>query len=88
MQFRHELADYVWDQLAEDYIPYRFVDPEKIDERSFIETELDTFIGNFRANSIVDGVTDESWEAYKSQLESLQYADWIQWYQDYYDGTL
>lgn len=88
--FRLEMADYVWDQLAadENYMPYRFVDPSQIDERSFMETELGHLLGNFRANSIMDGVTDESWEAYKSQLEDLQYYDWIQWYQDYYDGTL
>lgn len=85
---RTEYVDSVWDQLGTEFLPYRFVDPAQIDERSFIETELKTYAANFRATSIMDGVTDESWEAYKSQLEALQYYDWIQWYQDYYDGTL
>lgn len=85
---RSVYVDTVSDQLGTEFIPYRFVDPDKVDERSFIETELKTYAANFRATSITDGVTDESWEAYKGQLEALQYYDWIQWYQNYCDGTL
>lgn len=85
---RSVYVDTVSDQLGTEFIPYRFVDPDKVDERSFIATELKTYAANFRATSITDGVTDESWEAYKGQLEALQYYDWIQWYQNYCDGTL
>lgn len=83
---REEYVGEIWDQLATEYMPTRFVDPEKIDERTFMETELTELISNFRANSIIDGIDDASWDSYVSQLESLQYYDWIQWYQDYLDG--
>ena len=83
---REKYVGEIWEQLATEYMPIRFVDPEKIDERTFMETELIELISNFRANSIIDGIDDASWDSYVSQLEALQYYDWIQWYQDYLDG--
>ena len=83
---REQYVGEVWDQLATEYIPDRFVDPAKIDERTFMETELSEYIANFRANSIINGVDDAAWDAYVKQLDTLQYPAWIQWYQDYVDG--
>lgn len=40
------------------------------------------------ANSVLYGVTDESWESYLTDLETYGYYDWIEWYQKYVDGTL
>ena len=83
---REQYVGEVWDQLATEYIPNRFVDSAKIDERTFMETELSEYIANFRANSILNGVDDAGWDAYVKQLDALQYPAWIQWYQDYVDG--
>lgn len=83
---REQYVGEVWDQLATEYIPIRFVDPAKIDERTFMETELSEYIANFRANSVLNGVDDAAWDAYVKQLDALQYPAWIQWYQDYVDG--
>ena len=84
--YRIDSVDQVWDQLATEYTPSRFVDGEKTDERTFMEIELTPYVDNFIATSIVDGIDDAKWEAHLSQLEALQYYDWIQWYQDYTDG--
>lgn len=83
---REQYVGEVWDQLATEYLPIRFVDPAKIDERTFMETELSEYIANFRANSVLNGVDDAAWDAYVKQLDALQYPAWIQWYQDYVDG--
>lgn len=83
---REQYVGEVWDQLATEYVPFRFVDPAKVDERTFMETELSEYIANFRANSILNGVDDAAWDAYVKQLDALQYPAWIQWYQDYVDG--
>lgn len=83
---RIQCVEEIWDQLATEYMPLRFVDPAKIDERTFMETELSEYIANFRANSIINGVDDAAWDAYVKQLDALQYPAWIQWYQDYVDG--
>lgn len=72
---------------VENQIPSRFVDPEKTNERTFMETELFTYIQNFTATSIIDGLDDNSWNAYLNQLDALQYSDWLQWYQDLLDGV-
>ena len=83
---REQYVGEVWDQLATEYVPFRFVDPAKVDERTFMETELSEYIANFRANSIINGVDDAAWDEYVKQLDALQYPAWIQWYQDYVDG--
>lgn len=83
---REQYVGEVWDQLATEYVPFRFVDLAKVDERTFMETELSEYIANFRANSILNGVDDAAWDAYVKQLDALQYPAWIQWYQDYVDG--
>lgn len=59
-----------------------------MEERTFIETDLLALIGTYMANSVLYGVTDESWESYLTDLETYGYYDWIEWYQKYVDGTL
>lgn len=72
----------------ETFSTKKFVEPEKLDERDFIETELDTYLSNFISTSIIEGVTDASWAAHLEQLKTVQYYEWLEWYQNYIDGTL
>lgn len=72
----------------ENQMPQGYVSPEAIDDRSFIETDLFAYIRQFRSQAILDGLTDADWDAYCTRLESLQYNAWLQWYQDFLDGTL
>ncbi len=78
-------ADYV---AKENQLPQIYVSSEAIEERSFIETDLTDYIKQFRAQAIMEGVTDDEWTAYCQRLEDLQYSTWLQWYQDYIDGNL
>ena len=50
-----------------------------------METELFTYIGNFIATSVLNGVDDASWNNHLEQLKTYQYYEWLQWYQDYLD---
>ena len=86
--YRDSMVDEVWDYLQTEYIPLRMVDTAELDERTFIENDLFEYLKNFTASSIMGGVDDAAWESHLSQLETLQYYDWIQWYQDYIDGNL
>ena len=70
---------------VERQLPLRFVAPEKTSERTFMETELFTYIGNFIATSVLNGVDDASWNNHLEQLKTYQYYEWLQWYQDYLD---
>lgn len=88
------LRDQMVEQVNEYYIPKSgqlpqiYVTPEAIDDRTFIETDLLAYLRQFRAQAIMDGFTDADWDAYCKQLEALNYAGWLQWYQDYIDGNL
>ena len=72
----------------DEYIPTRMVDPLLVEERTFIEADLFPMISSFMATSVVDGVTDASWENYLSDLKTYQYYEWIEWYQNYLDNKL
>ena len=87
--WRKSMVDAVYDMIpTETFSTKKFVDPEKLDERDFIETELDTYISNFVSTSIIEGVTDATWAAHLEQLKTVQYYEWLEWYQKYIDGTL
>ena len=88
------LRDSMVDQVSEYYLPKEdqmpqtYISPEAIEERTFIETDLFAYIKQFRAQAVTDGITDAQWEEYLSKLDGYKYQDWLQWYQDFYDGTL
>ena len=52
------------------------------------KTDLFAYIKQFRAQAIMNGFTDAEWDAYVERLDQLQYQEWLQWYQDMYDGHL
>lgn len=86
--WRKSMVDAVYDMLpTESFSTKKFVEPEKLEERDFIEEELDAYISNFVSTSIIEGVTDDSWAAHLEQLKAVQYYEWLDWYQNYVDGA-
>lgn len=83
---RNKMVDEVFDMLPEEDVPVRIGDVDKVNERTFIEIELFNYLGNFVATSIVEGVTDESWQTHLDTLDALQYNEWIDWWQGFVDG--
>ena len=81
------LTDYYREYLQDEYVPVRIAPLDKTDERKMIETDLTSYINNYIATSVIEGVTDDSWDEYVSGLEAYGYYDWIQWYQDLCDGV-
>jgi len=69
--------------LPEDPWPTKIVDASKIEDRAFIEVELFDQAYALMVDLIMEGVTDESWEKFQSDLDTLGYGEWIQWWQDY-----
>lgn len=72
----------------ENQLPPIYVTTEATDERSFMETDLFAEAKKFRAQAVMNGFTDDEWNAYVKRMEDLRYNDWLQWYQDYMDGNL
>lgn len=83
---QNEILDMLDPYLPKEYMPRRIIDPDRTLQRTQIEVELMTYINNFVTNSVVNGITDKTWDAYVTGLEGVGYYDWIQWQQDYYDG--
>ena len=71
---------------AENYINI-FEDADTSARRSELFTEILAQVQTFTADAVVNGVTDESWQAYLSALESLGVEEYTQMWQDYYDRT-
>lgn len=71
--------------FKKEFLPVRFAPQEKVDERARIETDLRTYMKNFIASSIVNGIDDAKWKAHLAQLEKLNIKGWIQWNQDLID---
>ena len=88
------LRDQMVAAVDKDYVPksgqlpQSYVSPEAIDERAFIETDLKSYIKQFRSQAIMDGFDDAAWDAYCKRLDDLHYPAWLQWYQDFMDGNL
>ena len=87
---RYEMVNEVRDMMIDysDYLPSRFVDPLAAEERAFIEADLFDYVKNFGAESMKNGVTDESWNEYLGKLKEYQYYEWLDWYQRYLDGEI
>ena len=58
-----------------------------VDDRDFGTEGLITYINEFTADAIINGVTDESWNQHLAQLETYNYGYYLEWYQDYLDGN-
>ena len=62
------------------------ISAEKQEEYDFMCDGLDTVINAFVAESIINGVTDESWNAYLAQLETYNYSYYIDFFNDKYQA--
>lgn len=78
-------VEQIHDYINDEYMPSYMIDADIIEERSYLETEVEAYIDNFVSNSIMDGVTDESWETHLAQLEMVGYYEWLDWWQTYLD---
>lgn len=56
------------------------------EEYTFTCEGLVDYITSFRASAIINGVTDESWDNYLSELEDYNYDYYIKYYQMQFDG--
>lgn len=83
---RYQYVELYKDYLNEEFLPQRPIDPKNEVQKNFIQTELEAYLNGFIAESVVNGLSDEQWEAHLQQLDALQLNEWIQWQQDYLDG--
>ncbi len=63
------------------------VPSEVMEEFTFTTSGLEDYIDAFACDAILNGVTDESWNAYVGSLSSYGYDYYLTYYQNYFDGT-
>lgn len=87
---RDQMVEVVEEYLVpkDEQMPKYSYSAEAQERLTFISTDLSSYIDEARSQFIINGVTDAEWDAYVQRLQDLQYSEYIQWYQDYFDGTL
>lgn len=84
---RHKFIVENKDLFNQEGFPIAYNDAAKEEERAFMEVELFEYISSFIADAITNGVTDDSWAKHLEELKTVQYYDWLQWYQDFVDDV-
>ena len=72
--------------FAEQSMSKGIVPGEAQEEFDFATDGLEDYIDSFVASSLVNGVTDETWNAHLASLDAYGYDFYIEWYQKYLDG--
>lgn len=73
------MVKYIQPYLA-DAMSQIIVPAEYTEELDFNTDGLNTLINSFVASSVFDGVTDETWEAFKASLDQYGYQFYLDWY--------
>ncbi|MBQ7050151.1 MAG: hypothetical protein IJN87_05915, partial [Firmicutes bacterium] len=66
----------------------QIVDTEDAEELAFATDGLSNYIMAYLADSILHGVTDESWDAYVAGLEDYGHSFMIEWYNRKLNGEI
>lgn len=82
-----------WYELYEDYQRDEFLpdispSAEALESITLTQTEVENYIATFVANSVVNGIDENSWADFLVGLDAVNFDDYIQWYQDWVDGVL
>lgn len=72
---------------VDETMPQSIVTAEQQEALDFGTDGLADAINAFIAESVLNGVTDASWDAYLANLETYGYATYIEWYNNLYNGT-
>ena len=79
--------DLLVDYLPKEEMPKTPVPADKLEEYNFKCQGLEDYINSFRAKSIMEGVTDESWNEYLKNLKEYNYDFYIEFNQKRFDGS-
>jgi len=79
-----ELYEEYWTDVS---MPKSVVPADAQEEYDFTCEGLTDYIDNFAADSILNGVTDDSWNAFISGLDTYSYDYYIEFHQNKLDGT-
>ncbi len=83
---RYEITPLYEDYFCEQLIPNTPVPVDAAGDFAFTKTEIETALENYFAQAVSNGVTDDNWNAFVSEIESLGEEQWNKYFQCYYDN--
>ena len=72
-------------QYAVDVMPNGIEDPDVVNERSLLFTDIDNYMKKFKANAVVEGITEEQWQTHLETLNSYNVDQYVSLWQEFYD---
>ena len=72
-------------EYAVDVMPNGIEDPEAVSERSLLFTDIDNYMKKFKANAVVEGITEEEWQAHLDTLKNYKVDQYVALWQEFYD---
>ena len=73
--------------LPESRMPYIVYDSVTMDELTILKTDINTYVQQSVADFIMNGVTDDKWNAYKDQLNKMGLERLVEIYTEGYNST-
>ncbi|HEY8500934.1 MAG TPA: hypothetical protein VIL89_09970 [Clostridia bacterium] len=71
--------------FVKEYIPLGQDDPDVTQERNIMYTEINTYMSNFIAESIIKGIDEGKWATHLENCKKLNVDQFVADYQAYYD---
>ena len=68
-------------------MPYIVYDNVTMDELTILKTDINTYVQQSVADFIMNGVTDDKWNAYKDQLNKMGLERLVEIYTEGYNST-
>ena len=72
--------------LAKEYLSNGFGDVEEEEERNMLLVDIDNYLSQFKANAVVNGITEADWQQHLKVLDSLSIDEYVGYWQSYYDA--
>lgn len=79
------ITDLYQDHFPEETLQAGFEDIEIANEKNLLLVEIDAYLENFIASSVLKGVTDAQWDEHLKTCKSLNVDRYVQLWQEYYD---
>ena len=73
--------------LPESRMPYIVYDSVTMDELTILKTDINGYVQQSVADFIMNGVTDDKWNAYKDQLNKMGLERLMEIYTEGYNST-
>lgn len=79
-------ANYMYLKTAITPIPKGLENPDQATERALLFTDIDNYMKKFKANAIVQGISDAQWQTHLQTLKQLKVEQYVQLWQNFIDS--